>query len=104
MQRPIVIINRNGCIESYIKFYAIRIFNNVSISVYSVVDTTNKSSDKVDSFLEIEIKEEIISKLTEAEALGIINFYEEYLRDFGIHSKTRLKKSLFELYSKGLNK
>ena len=49
-------------------------------------------------FVEIELDEEKIHKLTEDQAWAIIRQYEAVLEPLGITYRNRLNKSLFEMY------
>lgn len=51
-------------------------------------------------FIEIEVDEDLIPKLTEEEAWDIIRKWEKVLEPIGIKAQNRLKKSLFEMYRK----
>lgn len=74
-------------------------FKDATLVFYSVYDTTNGGkSPKVDTFVEIEVDEESISTKTEKEAWAIIEKYEKSLEAVGLSARTRLRKSLFEMY------
>jgi adenylate cyclase class IV len=73
--------------------------DDATIVFYQVYDTTNGGkATKVDTFVEIEVDEESISLKTEKEAWAIIEKYEKILEPIGLSAKTRLRKSLFEMY------
>lgn len=72
---------------------------------YSLVDVTDKvegkevyKPEKVHHFLEIEVNEDSIDKITEEEAWDVIKRYEEALSPLGISAQKRLRKSLFEMF------
>lgn len=74
-------------------------FDDATIVFYSVYDTTNGGkASKIDTFVEIEVDEESISTKTEKEAWEIIEKYETLLAPVGLSAKSRLRKSLFEMY------
>lgn len=56
------------------------------------------SNNKRKAFIEIELKEETIHKLTLKKAWTIIKKYETILKPLGICKKKRLAKSLQEIY------
>lgn len=72
--------------------------DTATIVFYTVVDTTEGTEYNENSFLEIEVDEELIGKITEDEAWAIINKYEKCLEPLGISPQKRLKKSLFDIY------
>ena len=73
-------------------------FNDATLVFYTVIDTTDGAKKRRDSFVEIEVSEENISSLTEAEAFVIIAKYEGLLADMNIKPNRRVRKSLFESY------
>ena len=75
-------------------------FDDATIVFYTVYDTTYGRPKKSDSFVEIEVNEEKVSKMTENEAWSVIDKYEKILAPIGITPKKRLKKSLFEMYKR----
>lgn len=72
--------------------------NEATVVFYTVYDTTNGTSTKVDTFVEIEIDEHLVTTLTEEQAMDIITKYEKILEPLGLSPQRRLRKSLFELY------
>lgn len=74
--------------------------DDATIVFYSVYDTTDGKVSKVDTFVEIEVDEESISTKTEKEAWAIIEKYEKLLESVGLSARTRLRKSLFEMYKR----
>lgn len=74
-------------------------FKDATLVFYTVRDENNI----LDHFVEIELDEKSIHKLTEKEAMDIIRKYEEILSPLGITYKNRLKKSLFEMYVKEIS-
>lgn len=73
-------------------------FTDATIVFYSVYDTTNGKASKVDTFVEIEVSEDKIHNMTEKQAYEIIERYEKELETVGLSARTRLRKSLFEMY------
>lgn len=73
-------------------------FEDATLVFYSVYDTTNGKSSKMDNFVEIEVSEEKVSDMTEEQAWGIIVKYEKALESIGLSAKSRLRKSLYEMY------
>jgi hypothetical protein len=71
-------------------------FEDATLPFYTVID----ESGKMKHFIEIEVNEEILSKLSEEQCWDIIRKYEEKLAPLGITAQKRLKKSLFEMYRK----
>ena len=71
-------------------------FKEATLVFYSVRDEKNK----LDHFIEIELDEATIHKLTQEEAMEKIRKYEAILSPIGISHRGRLTKSLFELYKK----
>lgn len=85
---------------SIIKNCHIYKFEDATLVFYTVYDTTYGKPRKADSFIEIEVCEELIASLTEAQAWEIIEKYEKILVQIGISPQKRLRKSLFEIYKK----
>lgn len=85
---------------SLIKNCHIYKFDDATLVFYTVYDTTYGEPKKADYFIEIEVCEESIASMTEAEAWGVIEKYEKILTSLGVEAKKRLKKSLFEMYKK----
>lgn len=73
--------------------------DGTTLVFYTVRDENNKT----DHFVEIELDEKNIHKMTEDEAYAKIKKYEEILEPLGINYKKRLKKSLYEMYVKDIN-
>jgi hypothetical protein len=69
-------------------------FNDATVAFYTVIDEKNDTNH----FIEIEVKEETISKLTQDEAKDVIRKYEKILSPLNITHRHRLNKSLFEMY------
>jgi adenylate cyclase class IV len=69
-------------------------FKDVTLVFYTVRDEKSEMTH----FVEIEIDEDLIPKLTEEEAWNIIRKYERVLSPLGITHRHRLNKSLFEMY------
>lgn len=74
-------------------------FKDVTLVFYTVRDENSEMTH----FVEIEIDEELIPKISEEEAWNIIRKYEKELLPLGITHRNRLNKSLFEMYVKDLN-
>lgn len=75
-------------------------FNDATLVFYSVYDTTNGKASKMDTFVEIEVNEEKIHNMTEKQAFEIIEKYEKSLETVGLSARSRLRKSLFEMYKR----
>jgi adenylate cyclase class IV len=69
-------------------------FKDATLVFYTVYDS-NKNRQ---SFVEIELNEQLIPTLTEDECWDIIKKYEVKLEPLGITYKNRLTKSLYEMY------
>ena len=78
------------------KIVHIYVYEDATLPFYTVID----EDGKMDHFMEIEVDEELIPKITKEEAMEIVKKYETLLSPLGITSKKRLKKSLFEMYRK----
>ena len=74
-------------------------FKDATLVFYTVRDENNR----LDHFVEIELDEDSIHKLTLSEAMDKIRKYEKILEPLGITHKNRLKKSLYEMYVKSTN-
>jgi hypothetical protein len=70
-------------------------FSDATLVFYTV---RKSGSDQIDHFIEIEVDEKNISRLTEEEAFAVIEKYEKMLEPLGITYRHRLKRSLFEMY------
>lgn len=75
-------------------------YSDATLVFYSVYDTTNGKATKVDNFVEIEVSEEKITEMTEKEAWEIVEKYEKTLESVGLTARSRLRKSLFEMYKR----
>lgn len=75
-------------------------FADATLVFYSVYDTTNGKASKMDNFVEIEVSEEKVHNMTEDQAWEIIGKYEKALECVGLSAKSRLRKSLFEMYKR----
>jgi len=75
-------------------------FDDATLVFYSVYDTTNGKASKMDTFVEIEVNEEKIHNMTEKQAFEIIEKYEKALETVGLSARSRLRKSLFEMYKR----
>ena len=73
-------------------------FTDATLVFYSVYDTTDGKASKMDNFVEIEVNEDKVHKMTEDQAWGVIEKYEKTLADIGISPHKRLRKSLYEMY------
>ena len=73
-------------------------FKEVTLVYYTVRD----DNGKIDHFIEIELDEDSIHKLTEDEAWDKIIYYEKILKPLGITHRNRLTKSLYEMYVKDI--
>jgi adenylate cyclase class IV len=74
-------------------------FKDATLVFYTVRDENSEMTH----FVEIEVDEELIPKITEEEAWNIVRKYEKELSPLGITYRNRLNKSLFEMYVKDLN-
>ena len=74
-------------------------FKDATLVFYTVRDNNNK----LDHFVEIELDEDNIHKLTLNQAMDKIRKYEKVLEPLGITHKNRLKKSLYEMYVKEIS-
>ena len=75
-------------------------FDDATLVFYSVYDTTNGKATKFDNFCEIEVSEENVHNMTEAQAWEVIVKYEKALETLGLTPQKRLRKSLFEMYKR----
>jgi adenylate cyclase class IV len=73
-------------------------FEDATLVFYTVYDTTNGKASKTDSFVEIEVSEEHVSKMTEEQAWSIIEKYEKILATIDLTPRNRMRRSLFEIY------
>ena len=73
-------------------------FREVTLVFYTVRDENSEMTH----FVEIEIDEDLIPKLTEEDGWNIIRKYEKKLSPLGITHRHRLNKSLFEMYVKNI--
>lgn len=71
-------------------------FKDATVVFYTVRD---ENSDMT-HFIEIEVDENSIHKITEEEAWDVVRKYERILMPLGITHRNRLNKSLFEMYCK----
>jgi adenylate cyclase class IV len=74
--------------------------NDVTLVWYVVVDTTPGAKYSEDHFVEIELDEDLSSSLTEEEAWQIVERYERLLAPIGVNAHKRIRKSLYELYTR----
>lgn len=70
--------------------------SNALLSFYTV---TEKDSDPA-SFIEIEVKEELMNKISIDKGMEIVRYYENKLSPLGVTYQKRVKKSLWETYKK----
>lgn len=73
-------------------------FKDATLVFYTVRDEKSEMTH----FIEIEVDEELIPKITEEEAWNIVRKYEKELSPLGITYRHRLNKSLFEMYVKDM--
>jgi len=73
-------------------------FKDATLVFYTVRDDKGEMTH----FVEIEVDEDTIHKLTESEAWDVIKKYERVLAPLGITYKHRLKKSLYDMYVKDI--
>jgi len=69
-------------------------FKDATVVFYTVKCEKNT----INSFVEIELNEHTIHKLTNDQAMNVIRKYESLLSPLGITYRNRLNKSLFEMY------
>ena len=72
---------------------------DANLVFYSIVDHDAKSKE-MSHFIEIEVNEELCSKLTEEENWNVIRKWENIMAPLSISPQKRLKKSLFDMYFK----
>ena len=72
---------------------------DANLVFYSIVDQASKDNE-MSHFLEIEVNEDLCSKLTEEENWNVIRKWEAILSPLNISPQKRLKKSLFDMYRK----
>lgn len=75
-------------------------FADATVVFYTVFDITKEKTTKGDTFVEIEVNEELVHTLTEQQAWDIIIKYEKLLAPLGLTPQKRLRKSLFEMYKR----
>lgn len=73
-------------------------FKDATLVFYTVRDDKGTMTH----FVEIEVDEETIHKLTKDEAWGVVKKYEAVLAPLGITYRHRLNKSLYEMYVKDI--
>lgn len=73
---------------------------DATLVFYTVADITDGMLKNEDHFIEIEVDEETIHTMTEAQAWEILVKYEKALEIIGINSQKRLRKSLYEMYKR----
>lgn len=73
-------------------------FDDATLVFYSVYDTTDGKAKGMDNFVEIEVDEDTVSSMTEEQAWEIIQKYELALESIGVSARSRLRKSLYEMY------
>lgn len=81
----------NFKISKYVQIYK---FADATLPWYTVIDKNGKR----DTFIEIEVDEELLHSITESEAWEIIKKYEAALAPLGVTYRNRLNLSLFEMY------
>jgi len=83
----------NFRITKYVQIYR---FKDATLPFYTVIDENGKR----DTFIEIEVDEELLHDMTEDQAWEVIKKYEAILAPLGVTPQKRLRKSLFEMYRK----
>lgn len=74
-------------------------FDDATLVFYTVYDTTNGKPSKTDTFVEIEVSEEgIDAGMSEQKCWDTITKYEKILEPIGVNARSRLRKSLYEMY------
>jgi hypothetical protein len=85
---------------SIIKNCHIYRFEDATLVFYTVYDTTDGSPSRTDSYVEIEVSEELVQNMTESQAWKVIEKYEHVLEKIDIYPRNRMRRSLFEIYSR----
>lgn len=78
----------------------IYVFEDATVVMYTVVDITDGKPKYSQTFIEIEVNEELLHSIDMEEAQNILKKYETALEPLGISAYKRVKKSLFEMYSR----
>lgn len=82
------------------KYCDIYFEQHVNYVYYVVYDGNMKETGR---FIEVEVNKDAVADLNQVGgALNYLNVVEKYLEALGISPQNRLKKSLFEIYRKGL--
>lgn len=87
---------------SIYKTCQIYFFQDATVVFYTVYDITEGAPSKTDTFIEIEVKEEGLSDMTENAAWAVIEKYEKLLAPLELSAQKRLRRSLFEMYRRGV--
>ena len=75
-------------------------FEDANVVFYTVSDVTDGKARDERAFIEIEVDEEKLHHMTLDQAQQVIKKYEEALEPLGINAYKRVRKSLFETYSR----
>ena len=71
---------------------------DATLVYYTVADVTDGNLKNEDYFVEIEVSEDDIHNMNEAQAWEVLVKYEKALESIGVNPQKRLRKSLFEMY------
>jgi hypothetical protein len=71
-----------------------------TIVYYCVVDITPGTKFNEEYFIEIEVDEDLIDRITTDDAKAIIRKYEEILAPLGVSFQKRLRQNLYERYTR----
>ena len=83
----------NFRISKYVQIYK---FEDATLPFYTVIDEKGRR----ETFIEIEVDEKLLHKITNKEAWDILAKYEDAFAPLGITPRNRVKLSLFEMYKK----
>jgi hypothetical protein len=75
-------------------------FSDATLVFYTVVESTPGIKYKEDHFIEIEVDEDLLNSISEEQAWEIVRKYELALEPIGIHAQKRIRKSLYEMYTR----
>jgi adenylate cyclase class IV len=74
--------------------------DGVTLVFYSVYDTTAGKGGEVRSFIEIELCEERLEGMEEAQAWEQLESWEKVFAPLGIKAQNRVRKSLYEIFKR----
>jgi len=73
---------------------------DANLVFYSIKDHDDPKQKDMDHYIEIEVNEELCSKLTKEENMEVIRKWERILEPIGVKHQGRLPGSLFDMYRK----